>query len=490
MMSDVIKEIANAVGEENISWELADLYVYGGDASIHHSMPDVVVRPRGVEDVQVVIKIAYERNLPVTVRGSGTSLSGNAVPMRGGIVLDMKSMNRIKEINTRDMYAVVEPGVINDDLNAMLAEQGFFFPPTPASGKVATIGGMIGNNASGMRAGKYGATRDALLQVKVVLPNGDLATFGTKNLKNSSGYHLEKLFVGSEGTLGVIVEATIKIAPLPSKRGVILASYSSVYDAGRAVGDILHNRYLPSAIEIMDSVCIRAVNTAMGVGLPECDAILLVEVDGREESVQRDAMEIAEICRRNGAIDVKFTVDKNEMEKLWKGRRGVLPSLSRLEGGIVSTSLADDMNVPLSKIPEAIKRFQDVARKYGIIVGTYGHAGTGNLHTKVLFNPARKENWEKIRRAMAEIYGAVHELGGTTSGEHGIGISKAPFFVEEKRGTGTIEIMKIIKNALDRKGIMNPGKLCWAPEDFVMATRLRYPVDKNNFEEEMSNEEG
>lgn len=464
---DIVSLLEDAIGKEKILADKASLYSYGFDASIHHAMPSVVVTPKSEEDVIEIIKIAHEHAIPVIARGAGTALSGQAVPIKGGIILDMAAMNKIKEIKIENFYCKVEPGVVYGELNKQLAKYGFFFPPSPGSGDVCTIGGMIATNASGMRAIKYGATRDYVLGLRAVFPPGKAYALGSSTLKNSSGYQIERLLVGSEGTLGVITEATIKIIPLPEKRGVALASFDSLHDAGKGVANIIAAGIVPSALEIMDKVCIQAVNKSMNIGLPDVEAILIIEKDGKEEEIKKDIERIAEICRKSNAKDVVFTFDEKEMANLWKGRKGVLPSLSRYGGNKISVSLADDMAVPISKIPDAVKAFQELSRKYGILIGTYGHAGDGNLHTKILIDPTSEEEWKKAEKLVDEIYKVVYELGGIVSGEHGIGISKAPWMVKEN-----IELMEKIKAAIDPKNIMNPGKMMQWKGSII--TNLRY----------------
>jgi len=475
MDDNIVAELKSVVGEEWVSTDAAELYVYGSDSSIHQGRADAVVKPGSIEEVQGVVRVADKHAIPVTPRGSGTSLAGNAVPARGGIVLDMKRMDTIIRISLGDLYAVVEPGVINDALNAELAKDGFFFPPTPASGKVATIGGMIGNNASGSRALKYGTTKDAVLGMKVVLANGELVEFGTRTIKHSSGYHLERLIIGSEGTLGIVVEATLKITPVPGNRALALASFPRLENAGQGVSNLMASGMLPSSIEIMDKVCIDAVNKSMGTGLPECEALLLVEVDGHPVAVKEDIEKVGQILKETGAMDVEYTTEAERMEQLWDGRRGILPSLSRFGDAWVSMSLADDMDVPLSRMAETVKAFQDIAKRNDIIIGTYGHAGDGNVHTKVLFDPKKAGDWERAKKAVDEVYQAVAGVGGTTSGEHGIGLSKAKYMKLER--SDSLEVMKAIKKALDPKGILNPGKLWDAGDDFRRDTPLRYPVE-------------
>ncbi len=447
----VIDKLHEILDKDRIFTDKADLYAYGFDASIHHAMPDVVVKPKSSEEVEEIVKIANEHRLPVIARGAGTALCGQAVPIHGGIMLDMTGMNKIKEIRVEDLYCVVEPGVIYAKLNEALAKHGFFFPPTPGSGDVCTIGGMIAVNASGMRAIKYGATRDYVLGLEVVFPYGRVR-FGSKTLKNSAGYQVERLIVGSEGTLGIITEATLRISPLPEKRAVALASFDDVVKAGEGVAAIIASGLIPSALEIMDRVCIEAVKKAMGIDLPDAEALLLIEVDGKAGEVRESIERVAKILEGK-ARQIEFTDDEERMAELWKGRKGVLPSLSRYGEDMVSVSLADDMSVPISKVPYAIKEFQEIAKKYGIIVGTYGHAGDGNLHTKVLINPKSQEAWKRAEKAVDEIYKAVRRLGGIASGEHGIGITKAPWI------NGDIETMERIKRAIDPNNIMNPGKM-------------------------------
>jgi len=471
LSSQVMEQLRQAVGSDQIITSPAALYAYGFDASIHHRTPDVVVQPHGTEEVSDIVKIAYEHEIPVVARGSGTGLSGQAVPIEGGIVLDLSAMNRVLEVNVEDLYCIVEPGVIYGKLNQQLAPQKFFFPPSPGSSDVCTIGGMVACNASGMRAIKYGATRDYVLGLEVVLPDGSVAHMGTRTIKNSSGYQLEKLLVGSEGTLGVITRVTLRLLPLPKSRAIAIASFDDIEQAGQGISNIVASGLQPSGLEIMDSVCIRAVNQSTGVGLPDADAIILAEVDGDEAVIKEDVEAIADICRQSGATRVEFTHQKEEMTSLWQGRKSVLPSLSRYGEDSVSVSLADDMSVPISRIPIAIKRFQEIAGEHGILVGTYGHAGDGNLHTKVLINPLEEGSWNRAEAAVDAIYSTVLELQGTVSGEHGIGISKAPWMQRERQDS--LQLMHAIKKAVDPKNIMNPGKIMQWQGSII--THLRYP---------------
>ncbi len=474
MDAGIIQEIKSVAGEENCTTKVADLYVYGFDASIHHENPDIVVRAVSTEHVSKIVKLANEHKIPITSRGAGTALCGHAVPIKKGIVLDMCHMKSIKEVHVEDLYCVVEPGVVYAQLNKELAKKNFFFPPTPGSGDVCTIGGMVAANASGMRAIKYGATRDYVLGLEVVLPSGEIMQTGTRTLKNSSGYQLDRLFVGSEGTLGVITEITLRVAPLPKARAMALVAFDDLVKAGQCVSNLIAHPLIPSAIEIIDRVCIDAVNKAMNVGFPEVAAMLLVEVDGHPKVVEEEIKLVSEICEKSGAVNVEFSTEKETMAKWIAGRKAVLPSLSRYGEKYVSVSLADDMAVPMSQIPKAVKAFQEIAKKNGVIVGTYGHAADGNLHTKMLLDPKSKKSWENGEKTVGEIFDAVLELGGTVTGEHGVAISKAPYMQKER--PTALKTMKTIKKALDPNNIMNPGKMMdW---EGSIISNLRYEIEK------------
>jgi glycolate oxidase len=472
MKDGVVEEIERIVGKERYSTEIADLYVYGFDASIHHKTPDIVVRPATAEQVSEIVKLANKTLTPIVPRGAGTAMCGHTVPLKGGIILDLTGMNKIKEMRVEDLYCVAEPGVIYDTLNAELGKHGFWFPTTPGSAEACTIGGMVATNASGMRAIKYGATRDYVLGLEVVLPTGEIIHTGTRTLKNSSGYQLDRLMVGSEGTLGVITEVTLRFAVKPKASAMTVAAFNSLVDAGRCVSNIIAKPLLPSAIELMDSVTIKAVNKCMNVGLPDCEAICMIEVDGHPVAVEEEMKVVEEICRKSGAFSTEASSDKKKINEWTQARKAIMPSLSRYGEKYVSVALADDMSVPISKIPEAVEAFQRIAKANGVIVGTYGHSADGNLHTKMLVEPYSKESWRAGEKAVGEIYDKVLELGGTVTGEHGVSITKAPYMQKERKDS--LGAMKAIKRALDPNDIMNPGKIFdW--EGSIIA-HLRYPA--------------
>jgi glycolate oxidase len=470
-----INKLQEIVGKENIRDNIADRYVYASDASVHRHLPDVVVRPNSIEEVQRILRYANTNRIPVVPRGAGSGMSGQTVPIAGGIVLDMKRMNRILEIRPEDVLCKVEPGVINDELNRVLKPHGFFFPPTPSSGMICTIGGMIGTNASGNRSVKYGATRDAVLGLKVVLANGDLVTLGSNTRVDSSGYQLAKLMVGSEGTLGVVVEATLLISPIPKYRAMGVANFSTLEDAGRMISDTIASGITPSMLELMDNVAITAVNNAQHLGLPDVAAIVIFECNGMaKEAVDHEITQISNICEKHHGTGVRISDNPKEMNRIYEGRQKLFPSLSRYGEGMVSTALADDMAVPMSKIADAVHEIHEIAKRNHVVMSAYGHCGAGLIHTKILMNTGKQAQWQDAKKAVKEVYEYVYSLGGTTSGEHGIGLSKAPSWKHEKQDS--LVLMKAIKKTLDPQNILNPQKLMDAPEDWLTATPLRYQV--------------
>ncbi|KAA0005281.1 MAG: FAD-binding protein, partial [Thermoplasmata archaeon] len=427
------------------------------------------------QEVQEILRYANKNRIPVIPRGAGSGMSGQTVPIDGGIVLDMKRMNKILEIRPEDVLCKVEPGVINDELNRVLEPYGFFFPPTPSSGKICTIGGMIGTNASGNRSVKYGATRDAVLGMKVVLANGDLVTLGSNTKVDSSGYQLAKLMVGSEGTLGVVVEATLLISPLPKYRAMGIANFETLEDAGKMISSVIAAGVTPSMLELMDHVAITAVNKAQNLDLPDVAAIVIFECNGMtKEAVDYEINQIKEISRKNNGTGVKVTDDPDEMTRIYAGRKKLFPSLSRYREKLYTTALADDMAVPMSKIADTVKKIHEIAERNNIVMSAYGHCGAGLIHTKILMDTSEKSQWEGAKKAVKEIYEYVHKIGGTTSGEHGIGFSKGPSFKQEKKDS--LDMMRKIKQALDPNNILNPHKLMDSPDDWLTATPLRYQI--------------
>jgi glycolate oxidase len=470
----VLGRIAEIVGESNCSTRSADLYTYGFDSSIHHRSPEVVVRPDSTPQVSQLLHLANDERVPVVPRGAGTGLCGSAVPLEGGMVLDMTRMDRILEVRVEDLLCVCEAGVIYDRLMEALAPHKFSIPTAPGSGEACTMGGMVATNASGMRAIKYGAVRDYVLGLEVVLANGEVIQVGGRTLKNASGYQLERLFVGSEGTLGVITKATLRIVPKPKKAAMIVAAFETLELAGRCVSSIIAKPIIPSAIELMDSTCIKAVNKTVKAGFPDVEALCMIEVDGEPEMVEKESTMVQQLCWEVGAKSVELSADPKQMAKWTYGRKSIMSSLSRYGAGFVSVSLADDMAVPISRIPEAVVAFQGIAKENGVIIGTYGHAADGNLHTKMLLDPTSADDWQRGEKAVGQVFDAVISLGGTVTGEHGVGISKAPYMQKER--ASALQTMLAVKRALDPNNILNPGKIMqWQGS---ILTKLRYPCER------------
>ena len=470
----IIDSIEKIVGKDGYSTKPAELYTYGFDASIYHNTPEIVVQPRSTEQVSEIMKIAYKEKIPVVARGAGTGLCGSAVPMKGGMVMAMQRMNKIKKISVEDLWVDVEPGVVYNDLNDELTKYGFFFPPSPGSAEACQIGGMVSTNASGMRAVKYGATRDFVLGLTFVKSDGEIVRAGTRTIKDSSGYQLARLLCGSEGTLGIITEVTLKLTTKPKKSAYCLCAFNSVHDAGRCIAGLIAKPLIPASCELMDGVSIRAVNKARGNPLPDSEALCIVEADGEtDEVVERDLKIIEEVAKSTGAISVTPSYDAKQIAAWTDARKSVMTSLSAMKPGCASVSLADDMGVPISKVPEAVKRFQEIAEKYNVTIATYGHAADGNLHTKMVIDPVDKDEWERGVKAVDEIFDVCIELGGTVTGEHGVGISKAPNYMKERQSE--LSSIIAIKKAMDPNNILNPGKLeQW---EGSILTHLRYPCE-------------
>mgnify|MGYP000952663536 FL=1 len=469
---EALEKLSRIVGPERIRTTPAELYVYAFNAGMHRAMPGAVVQPMDPFQISAIVSLANEYNFVIIPRGSGTSLCGHTAAVAGGLVIDLQGMNRIKEIEPGDLICVVEPGVVCDRLNAALKKHRFFIPG-PASSEVATLGGMVASNSSGDKALKYGATRDYVLGMEAVMPTGEIVRFGTRTIKNSSGYQMEKLMVGMEGTLGIITEITLRMAPLPQKTAACVASFEHLSQAGRTVAEIIGVPILPVQLELMSRACIEAVNKATKLNLPPAGGMLLIACDGHPEAVRTEIEAIRTICSRNEAFRVDYTEDPKRIDELWKGRKQMIPSLSALKPEFATVMLADDMAVPISRVPEAIVGFEEIERQYDILIPTYGHAGDGNLHTKVLLDPENPDHWKQAERAVESIYDLVLKLGGTVTGEHGVAMSKAEYFKKER--ADSIPFMRAIKHALDPRNIMNPYKIFDWDDGFL--SHLRYPVE-------------
>ena len=449
------KALIDIVGEENYTDNLIDLISYSKDASEHRHRPDAAVWPATAEEISAVLKLANKDRVPVVPRGAGTSLAGLAVPEKGGVILDLGRMNKIISVSVTDRLAVVQPGVVYADLERALEPHGFFFPPDPASGTVATLGGNVATNAGGIKGAKYGTTKDYVLSLQVVLPDGRVMRTGSKCMKSSSGYDLTKLFVGSEGTLGVVTEITLKINPKPSLSSTAMATFEDLEDAGRAVSEIMHSGILPSALEVVDQQTLIAINQNTDLNLPEVEAILIAETDGHtREETQFQLNKVIEIFKKNNASTVKQAATKEEAEALWTARKSAYAVMSRINNSLA----VEDLSVPMSKVPNILKTISDLAKKYDLKIPTVGHAGDGNLHPTISYDSTNPDEVKRVEQASAELFEKVIELGGTLTGEHGIGLAKAPFMHLEHDPVA-MEVMRSIKKSFDPNNILNPGKM-------------------------------
>jgi glycolate oxidase len=433
----------------------ADLYSYSFDASFGTFLPDVVVQVRKTVEVAEILKLANEFKIPVTPRGQSTSLSGGPLPVKGGIVLDLSKWDDKLLIDPDDMIAIVSPGVLTASINQAANQYGLMYPPDPSSSHVSTIGGNLAENSGGPRGLKYGVTKDYVIGLEVVTPQGDIIRTGGRTVKNVTGYDLTKLIVGSEGTLGVITEAILRLIPKPPAAQTIMVIYDDLIDAGRAITNILTSGILPAKIEMMDQASIEAVEYYQPMGLPlDAEAILLIEVDGHDEAVVKESQIVANICVQYGARDVKISKTETEAKELWKVRKLVSPAIARIK----PTKISEDATVPRSKIPEMFRRLKEIKNKYNIHLVVFGHAGDGNLHPNILTDQRDLEEMNRVEKAIEEIFKTAVELGGTLSGEHGIGVLKAPY-MELELNSIELDLMKRIKQAWDPNFILNPGKI-------------------------------
>jgi len=444
------------VGPENLTTAKEDLECYSQDASIHRHAPEIVVRPQNSEQVSAILKLANRERIPVTPRGGGSGATAAVIPILGGILLDMTTMNHIITINIEDQIAIVEPGVIYDFLNEKLMDYGFFFPPDPSSGCACTIGGMVNTNAAGGRTLKYGSTRDYTLWLEVVLPSGEIINTGSRTLKSVSDLDLTRLFVGSEGSLGVITKICLKIWPFPQNYATSVLIYESIDSLAHSAAMIRRAGIIPEMIEFMDVKTTKlSLDYADITDIPEGN-FMLVDLGGTKEYVEKIMKESLEICKKDKPIYSDETLDKDRRERLISARKAALPSLARLRPSL----MLEDLTVPLSKLPEAVSQIEEIPGKIGqdgFDLGDFGHIGDGNLHPTFVFDEQAEEEREAYHKGVDMLYkDIVLPLGGSITAEHGIGITKAPY-IELEHGPA-VKWMRAIKKLFDPKFILNPGK--------------------------------
>lgn len=449
------QELCSIVGAENVAVEKQDLICYGYDATQMEFLPAAVVHPANPDEVSAILKLANRRRFPVFPRGAGSGFTGGALPTAGGVVLVTTRMNRILRIDTENLIAEVEPGVVTEQFQIAVEKLGLFYPPDPASLKFSTLGGNVAENAGGPRCVKYGVTRDFVMGLEVVLPTGEIIRTGTETYKAVVGYDLTKLLCGSEGTLGVVTKIIFKLLPLPEAKKTMLTIFDSIDGAARAVSTIIGAKIIPTTLEFMDYATLQCVERRFNLGIPaEGRAVLLIEVDGDADLVDRQAARIQDLIAPLGLVQCTIAKDDAESEALWKVRRLVSPSLRDVN----PNKFNEDIVVPRSKVPEVIRRIEKIQQTYDIPIVNFGHAGDGNIHVNVMIDKEIPGQEEKAHSAIREVFQAALDLNGTMSGEHGVGLAKQPY-IEMELNPAQIHAMQSIKLALDPNNILNPDKI-------------------------------
>ncbi len=455
LSKSVLEKLSEIIGADYVLTSNEDRLCYAYDGQRTEYVPDAIVRPINAEQISKILILANDASFPVVPRGAGTGLSGGSVASSGGIVLDLTRMNKIVELDAGNQHMIVEPGVITATIVGAAEKIGLLYPPDPGSVNVSTIGGNVAENAGGLRAGKYGVTRNYLMQLNAVAPTGEIFSSGARTRKCVAGYDLVSLMCGSEGTLGVITEISLRLVPLPKYRKSMTATFASPAAAGLAVANIVSAGLVPGTLEIIDNFTLRVIEDYAHLGLPiDAGALVLAEFDGLVECAVEQEWQLGiKALTDSGAISIQQANDADERDKIWQARRVALAALSRVK----PTSILEDVTVPLPKLADMIERVEKVAQDYNIAIGTFGHAGDGNLHPTILTDERDKEEMKRVDAAIEQLFADALELGGTISGEHGIGFCKASALVSEV-GESSIEVMRKIKRALDPNGIFNPGK--------------------------------
>ncbi|MEJ2642692.1 MAG: FAD-linked oxidase C-terminal domain-containing protein [Desulfosarcinaceae bacterium] len=452
----LIRQFGRLVGEDNVWGDATDLFTYAYDAAVVEPVkPGLIVRPTSAEALGQAVRLCNDNGLALTVRGAGTNLSGGTVPLPGGVVIVTNGMKAIVEINEADMYAVVQPGVVTAKLAAAVEAKGLFYPPDPGSQAVSTIGGNVAENAGGLRGLKYGVTRDYVMGLSFFDVEGNLVKSGSRTVKCATGYNLAGLMVGSEGTLGVFSEIILKLIPLPQHRKALMAVFESLEKASETVAAIIADRIVPATLEFLDNFTIRAVEDFSKAGLPtDAAAMLLIELDGHPAQVEEDAERVETLCRSMGAASIRVARDAAERDRVWAARRAALSALAQLK----PTLVLEDATVPRSRIPDMVAAIGRIAARYQITIGTFGHAGDGNLHPTILTDKRDPKEWQRVEKAIDDIFDEALKMGGTLSGEHGTGLAKCRY-LEKETSAGTLLFSSRIKRAMDPNNILNPGKI-------------------------------
>lgn len=452
---DVLESLSSIVGSKHLIIAPEKVEPYGADAVKEKFPPEAVVFPESTNEVSEILKLANEAKFPVTARGGGVGYTGGAVPLDGGIVLGTDRMNKILEISEENLYAICQPGIRTIEIQDAVADKGLLFPPDPASYKDSFIGGNIAENAGGMRTPKYGVTKHSVLGLEVVTATGEVIKTGGKTVKNVVGFDLTGLICGSEGMLGIITEATLRLLPMPEATSTVRASFKTMEEACHVLTKFTPEGLLPMAMEVIDRNCIGAIEENYAFGFSaDANAILLVAVDGEKSQVERDSKLVESVLQANGGFDILRSENPEDENSLWDARRAISPSLMKYN----NLKINEDVVVPRSKVPELVARVEEIGKKHETFVANFGHAGDGNIHVNFMCDRNDKESVAKARAAVKETFALSVELGGTISGEHGIGYVKASY-MDMAIDPATMSVMKGIKQLFDPNGILNPGKM-------------------------------
>lgn len=457
-MKRIIEKLKQIVSAQNVLTDLEERYVYALDATNKqniNNLPDVVVFVETTEQVQQVARLAYENEIPIIARGAGTNLVGACIVKKGGIILNFSKMNKILEISKENLTARVQPGVVVGNLQQAVEDLGLFYPPDPSNLRVSTIGGSIGLSSGGPRTFKYGSTKDYVIDLKVVLADGKIIKTGSNTAKNSTGYHLSQLFIGSEGTLGIVVEALVRLIPKPEGSRIILAYFDKIADSVKTVNCILENKLTPATLDILDKKTLQTIEQFYPAGLlTNKDAALFLEVDGYLTSLEYQKNKIVDICKKCGASEIRFSTTEEEAQAIWTSRRSSFAACAKLKPNVV----AEDVVVPRERIVELVEGIRRICDNNHLLVCIMGHVGDGNVHPNIPLDLNNDEDVKNYAKAKDEIHQLAINLGGTLSGEHGIGCEKSKYMTNAIDGV-TLEYMKKIKHVFDEKNILNPQKI-------------------------------
>ncbi|WP_022668317.1 FAD-binding oxidoreductase [Desulfospira joergensenii] len=452
---NTVKELEAIVGKAGVTLDSEELLCYSYDATGRSYLPQAVVFPSTEAQAADILKLAFANSIPVVPRGSGSGMTGGAVPVQGGIVLVTSQMNRILEIDRENFIARVQPGVIVGDLHRAVEEKGLFYPPDPASSSVCTIGGNVGECAGGPRAVKYGVTRDYILGLRAVLPSGEIIRTGVATAKGVAGYDLTRLIVGSEGTLALVTEITLRLLAKPEQVKTMAAFFDSVDQAARTVSGIMKQAIVPRCVEYLDEASIRLVRDSLSFEMPDSvKALLILELDGDSDTIEREAVQVRDFCEGHGSLDVILAENQAQADQLWQARKALSPILFK----IAKNKINEDIVVPISRIPDLVRETRKIQEKSGLTLVSFGHAGDGNIHCNIMYDQRDKDQAERAEKAVDDLFEVTLNLGGTITGEHGVGITKMKFLPREISSI-ELNLMKGIKKVFDPENILNPGKI-------------------------------